>query len=125
MRALSVKQPWADFIATGQKTIEVRSWPTKHRGEIVIHASSRPEPGMAEVTAGMPLGALICTVEITDCRPLEMADVGAALLPEDWRPGDCTGMFAWVLANPREVAGVPMKGKLNLWHIDEALVEYA
>ena len=53
-----------------------------------------------------------------------MADVDAALLPEDWRPGECKGMFAWVLANPREVVEVPMPGKLNLWHIDEALVEH-
>jgi hypothetical protein len=124
MRALSVKQPWADLIAAGEKTVEVRTWPTNYRGEIVIHASSRPAAGMAEEATGMPLGALVCTVEIIDCRPLEMGDVDAALLPEDWQPNECKGMFAWVLQNPREVVEVPMKGKPNLWNIDEALVEH-
>lgn len=124
MKALSVRQPWADCIAEGEKTIEVRSWQTKHRGVIAIHASSRPATGMAEECRGLPLGHIIGTVEIIDCRPLTMADGDAAILPEDWRPGECKGMFAWVLANPREVVEVPMPGKLNLWHIDEALVEH-
>ena len=32
MKALSVPQPWAEVIARGEKTIEVRTWSTKHRG---------------------------------------------------------------------------------------------
>ncbi|MCC8073638.1 MAG: ASCH domain-containing protein [Clostridiales bacterium] len=29
MKAISVQNPWANFITTGEKTIEVRSWNTK------------------------------------------------------------------------------------------------
>ncbi len=39
MLALSIRQPWAYLIASGIKTIENRSWPTKHRGPFIIHAS--------------------------------------------------------------------------------------
>lgn len=36
--ALSVRQPWAWLIVTGHKQVENRSWPTKVRGWIGIHA---------------------------------------------------------------------------------------
>ena len=39
--ALSVRQPWAWALLYGGKTIENRTWPTRHRGRIWIHASER------------------------------------------------------------------------------------
>ncbi|MBP7632493.1 MAG: ASCH domain-containing protein [Acidimicrobiales bacterium] len=38
MKALTIRQPWASLIAAGVKTIETRSWSTKYRGPIAIHA---------------------------------------------------------------------------------------
>jgi hypothetical protein len=37
--ALSIRQPWVDLILSGDKTIEVREWPTLHRGAFLIHSS--------------------------------------------------------------------------------------
>lgn len=46
MKALTIRQPWASLIAVGAKSIETRSWPTKYRGELLIHAGLvRPERG--------------------------------------------------------------------------------
>jgi len=39
MKCLSLKQPYADLLAFGEKTIELRKWYTKFRGEFLIHAS--------------------------------------------------------------------------------------
>lgn len=41
--ALSLKQPWAALLAHGLKTIEVRRWPTRHRGRLLIHAARIPD----------------------------------------------------------------------------------
>src|SRR5574337_655687 len=38
MKCLSVSQPYADMIISGKKTIELRTWNTKFRGEFLIHA---------------------------------------------------------------------------------------
>lgn len=38
MKALSVKQPWAALIASGEKPYEVRTWRTDYRGPLVICA---------------------------------------------------------------------------------------
>jgi hypothetical protein len=51
--AISVRQPWAALIVAGLKSIEVRSWPTRRRGRVLIHAGKlideRPE-GWARLT---------------------------------------------------------------------------
>ena len=39
MKCLSLKQPFADLLALGEKTIELRKWNTKFRGKFLIHAS--------------------------------------------------------------------------------------
>lgn len=41
--AISVKQPWAALIVAGIKTIEIRSWPTRRRGPVLIHAGKVPD----------------------------------------------------------------------------------
>ena len=38
MKALTILQPWASLIACGAKKIETRSWATKYRGPLAIHA---------------------------------------------------------------------------------------
>ena len=43
MKALSFKQPWAELILERRKTIDIRSWNTKFRGEFLIHASKNPD----------------------------------------------------------------------------------
>lgn len=46
MPVLTLWQPWASLVALGVKTIETRSWATKHRGRIAIHAAGRRPPMM-------------------------------------------------------------------------------
>ena len=39
MKVLSIKEPYASLIVNGYKEYEFRSWKTKYRGKILIHAS--------------------------------------------------------------------------------------
>jgi activating signal cointegrator 1 len=41
MKALTLYQPWATLVAIGAKKIETRSWSTKYRGPVAIHASKK------------------------------------------------------------------------------------
>ena len=76
LRALSVRQPWAELIMLGDKEIEYRSYPTDVRGLIYIYASAlRYEAEterkiQAEVKfdlEALPRGVIVGTVEIYDC----------------------------------------------------------
>ena len=41
MKCLSLRQPYADLLVSGRKTIELRSWNTKFRGQFFVHASKK------------------------------------------------------------------------------------
>lgn len=38
MKVLTIKQPWTTLIMQQDKKIEFRSWQTKYRGNLLIHA---------------------------------------------------------------------------------------
>lgn len=44
LRSLSIAQPWAECIISKGKNIENRSWDTRIRGYIAIHASGSYTP---------------------------------------------------------------------------------
>jgi predicted transcriptional regulator len=71
-RALSVRQPLAEQIMTGKKKIEYRSIPTNIRGRVYIYASKTPNlevyKKLKKVPGDFPVGVLVGTVEIIDCK---------------------------------------------------------
>lgn len=108
MKAISIRQPWASLIASGDKTIETRTWPTDYRGPLLICASKNPRKG------DLPTGVAICIVELVDCRPMTKEDEPAAnceIYPRAW---------SWVLKNRRTLAGGPFKvtGRLRLFNVE-------
>ena len=104
MKAISIKQPWAELIARGEKTIETRVWCTPYRGPLLIVASKRPDVWAT--------GCAVALVDLVDCRPMTRADEGDAL-SERW-----VGTKAWVLENPRRVKQVPVSGRLGVYDVD-------
>ena len=132
MKALSVKQPWAELIALGAKPIEVRTWRTDYRGPLAIVASTAPATDAMhdrpEIDCSVR-GALVCVVELVDVRALRRGDRFAAAgeTPGRARKGDAEeheGVFAWVLRAPRRCLTVPVRGRLSLYTIDDAIVRY-
>lgn len=106
MRALSVRQPWAELILLGHKTIEVRSRRTNLRERVFIYAGlNRIEPQEEDRIAreyeievdDLPRGVLVGTVEIVGCRLLEGDDSQAAC----FEITVSHGFYGWLLARPR------------------------
>jgi len=106
IKALSVKQPWAQLIADGRKTIETRSWQTDYRGPLLICAAKNPliEP--------FPSGVAVAVAELTECRPMELKDDRAACV--DWRQG----LFSWSLSVVTPILDFPVKGRQGLFEVD-------
>lgn len=103
MKALSVKQPWANMIASGEKTIELRIWETDYRGPLLICSSKRPYIE--------PAGCAIAIVDLVDCRRATKADEEKAC-SIIW-----TTDYAWVLDNVRRIIPFKVKGELNLFDV--------
>ena len=109
MKALSLHPYYAYAIATGEKTIEVRSWRTDYRGEIVICSTQKKLFGTVP-------GCALAVVDLIDVVPLTRAHMQDAMLsPADYQPG----LYAWILDNNRIIKPIPVKGKLSLWNFTE------
>ena len=111
IRALSVRQPFPELIAEGLKTLEIRSRATHYRGPLLIIAGGQWHKEGKAFWGRLGLrGVAVCIVDLVDCRPVTENDSDAACV-------DCAGVegFAWVLANPRRVEPVPMKGQLSMF----------
>ena len=104
MKAISLKQPWANYVASGKKTIETRKWATKHRGELLIVSSKSPDIP--------PAGYALAVAELIECRPMVKSDEKAAMC------GVYPKARSWILKNIRRIKPFPVKGQLNLYEVD-------
>lgn len=127
MRALTIHQPYAYSIVAGLKHYETRTRRTSIRGRIAIHAGLKRDSFLLFRDSGITLpksdklayGAVIGTVEIADCLPVEELLGKLDTLERtlgDWRPG----RFAWALENPIMFPSpIPAKGKQGWWEWEE------
>ena len=116
MKALSIKQPWTELIASGRKTIELRSWSLEYRGELLLVSGLRFDPRGAPFDVDGPRGVAVCVVELVDIKRATPDDSDAACFPVD----AAAELFAWVVANPRRVAPTPVRGVLGLFNVELA-----
>ena len=101
MKVLSILQPWATLVVIGAKKIETRSWNTKFRGPLLIHASQRKiklQEGMFDLISEMekitgfmdnyknlPYGAIIGKVDIISTESSYMISSILRREQENWR----------------------------------------
>jgi hypothetical protein len=153
VKALTLTQPWASLVALDEKRIETRSWPApatlRQGARFAIHAGKNLSPvggrrGLEDLCASepfraalfergpfrdpseLPLGAVVCSVELAGCIRTENCDfrstatwvyphfVGA----EHERDfGDYTpGRHAWLLRGLLPVAEpIPARGHQGIW----------
>lgn len=117
MRAISLWQPWASAIALGVKHVETRHWPTDYRGPLAIHAAKRwtreqKEFAQVEVSLGrmakrIPLGAIVATARLVDCRPTEELKLTVSAIERlygNYEPGRYGWILAGIVALPEPIA---------------------
>lgn len=111
MKALSIHPEYAMNIIKGLKTVEVRSWTTKYRGDLLVCSTAKKGKGLV---SGHALGV----VTLSDVSPMKRGHARAAMVNEyeNW-----DGYYAWTLKNPRPIVPFPIKGKLSLWECDHSI----
>jgi hypothetical protein len=129
MKALSIKQPFADMIVRGLKTIETRTWKTEYRGDILICSSKKPHEGSYLhnneiipcrnylLNNFVVFGKAVCVARLVECRPMLETDQNAACC-------EYYKAWSWVLDNIRPVATFPVKGSLNLFEVDDNQIKF-
>ena len=116
MQAITLWQPWASLIADGLKQYETRSWATKHRGTLAIHASVN-KTYVPQGPEGLryPLGAVVAVATLAGCyRTEEIID---SITAAEWQRGDWTsGRYAWLLGHVYKLPSpLAVSGHQRIW----------
>lgn len=138
MKAISVRQPYASWLASPDKftkvnltpkRIENRNWTTAYRGPILIHAGKTFEhdaldiwkhrmPSISKAVSldskGYPLGAIIGIAELV--KVVTSLDIEVR---NPW----FFGPYGFVLKNARPIEPIAYRGALGLFEVPESVLE--
>ena len=123
MKALSVKQPFADSKCKGDKNIEFRSRPISYRGELLICSSKSARGNFKEVNGvlmPLPIGVALCIVRVIECRPMATKDkkvFGAPLFID--------GCWSWIFDKNycEAVKPVLVKGSVSFFNVEDKIIK--
>ncbi len=123
MKALTIKQPWAQLIIEGYKKYEFRSWKTKYRGKILIHAGMSLEKDMAlrfkDYNLSYTMGAIIGEATLEDCILVDekFNEELKRIDPIVYGRSNHVETYAWKLTNIKKYEKpIEIKGQLGLWN---------
>ena len=125
MKTLTIKQPFASLIAEGYKVYEFRTWKTKYRGDILIHAGKSIDKEamkrFAYLNLTYPTGKIIAKATITDCIEID-DNMKKKLkeLDEKVYHGAITkhsnkNEFGFKLENVEKIPPIEINGALSFW----------
>jgi hypothetical protein len=146
MKAISLLQPWATLMVIGAKKVETRSWNTKYRGPLLIHASKGFPPDCRNICStypfrlfvpdweALPRGAIIGIVNLKGTGPTERFKAaeweGQLNIPnivQELAFGDYgRGRYGLYCEDAVKFdTPIPYKGALSIWDFpDEILKEH-
>ena len=127
MKVISLREPFASLIKEQKKLIETRSWKTKYRGELDIHASlgkvNKSDQRINRLISyltdqEMKYGLIIAKCTLVDCVYMDEAFI--ANINENKIEKDCglyeIGRYAWILKDIVVLdKPISAKGKLSIW----------
>lgn len=127
MKVITIKQPFATLIAEGYKEYEFRTWKTKYRGDILIHAGKgidkKAMKRYEHLNLDYPTGCIIAKAILTDC--ILIGDKEKEMLTKKdplvyygiIKKPDWIG-YGFKLENVQKIEPIGINGKLSLWDYD-------
>ncbi len=151
MKALSLKQPWAELVLQGKKKIEIRKWNTNFRGEFLLHASKIPDmaamkrfgfyqnsakdktrkrtkPQLSTYNkkfnfevSELPLGFIVGKATLVNVKHYK--DDKEFKQDKDLHLATKEfGNYGFILKDVERIKPIKCKGKLNFWEFKECLI---
>lgn len=148
MKCITLHQPWATICCLqhplhkgmSAKGYETRSWPTNHRGPLLIHAAKKKIVSPIDIMGwdfvidflrlsgfqtknDFAYGAILGKVDVVDCISTnELACLDADVVDDyAWFTGDYSNnRFAWKLENPALFkTPIPYRGQQGFFNVNE------
>ena len=127
MKCLSICQPFADLIIQGKKTIELRKWNTKFRGEFLLHAPQKirfDDCKRLKIKSNMIKGAIIGKVELIDVKEYQ----NVTQIKSDSKKhlavnNELGNKYGFILQKPKQLRiPIPYNGQLNFLDFKPQLI---
>ncbi|MCH2604763.1 MAG: ASCH domain-containing protein [Candidatus Nitrosopelagicus sp.] len=121
MKCLSVCQPFAELIVQGKKTVELRKWNTKFRGEFLVHAAKNilleDCNRMNLPPKSMITGAIIGKVSLVDVKKYNSEKELFADRKKHHAETDyIKNRYGFILEKPKQLkVPIPYNGQLNFF----------
>jgi len=123
MKCLSICQPFAELIIQNKKTIELRTWNTKIRGEFLVHAPIKIRKETYEklkIKEKLTTGAIIGKVELYDVKKYEsLKEIKIDKKKHYSSTTSHEKIFGFILKNAKPFRiPIPWKGQLGFFDVD-------
>ena len=128
MKCLSICQPFANLIIEGKKTIELRKWNTKFRGEFLVHAPQKirlNDCKRLKIQSELTIGAIIGKVELFEVKEY----LSASQIRKDSKRHLASNdidenKYGFILQNPKQLrVPIPCNGQLNFFEFKPELAK--
>jgi hypothetical protein len=123
MKALTICQPYAQLIISGEKRVENRTWPTGYRGPLYIHAG-KSRDWLDDIDLrrfpNMPFGAVVGIAELVNCVHIDRIEKGDFDQAYPWllEHEHTEGPWCWILDKVCAIGPWPWRGAQGLFEID-------
>ena len=123
MKCLSICQPFAELIIQNKKTVELRTWNTKIRGEFLVHAPikiRKEDCKKLKIEEKLTTSAIIGKAEIYDVKKYQSTkeiqnDKNKHFSSKKFQEK----MYGFILKNPKPLRiPIPWKGQLGFFDVD-------
>lgn len=138
MKAITIHQPWATLIALGEKQFETRSWATKYRGPLAIHAAKKVDKEICQkepfrrvlskhayTADNLQTGVIVATCLLTECYQVHTHVGFYALVGDQNHVIDGNeyefgwyglGRYARELTTVKQIEPIQAEGQQGLWN---------
>lgn len=137
MKALTISQPFASLIMSGEKFVENRTWETKHRGILLIHAGRGTQYLTKSELQHYPHGCILGAMDLRACVHINeirrasrvdesLPELSAKAVKQLDHHRHTEGPFCWCLSGGlRFDTPIPWKGGQGLWEFPDELYQEA
>lgn len=125
MKCLTISQPFASLIASGEKWVENRTWETLYRGPIGIHAGKGTQYLTRPELRKYPTGCIVAIARLANVKRPDQYDMSEAHVPihgttrtvaEFLQHEHTEGPFCWILEDVRKLSEpIYWPGAQGLW----------
>jgi hypothetical protein len=130
MKCLSLRQPYAELLVSGKKTIELRKWNTSFRGKFLIHASKNVNKEKCEslgiAHTKLDTGAIIGRGILCDVK--EYKNKTQFIRDKSRHYADLTFFesyaFGFIIKDAKRLRNpIPFSGKLRFFDVNSSILK--